>query len=122
VIEGRKRKQKKTIILAHKQQAQASTQHNTTKHNKTKQNTTQHNTTLPTYLAMAFFSTANTTQSFPWIPTTVDPRRTASIEYSTCNKCPSGLNTVIARSYDIIIIIIIIIINNFLSFSSSSLV
>ena len=54
---------------------------------------------------MALFSTARTTQFFPWIPTTVDPLRTASMEYSTCNKCPSGLNTVMARSYDILIII-----------------
>ena len=58
--------------------------------------------TSQTYLAMALFSTAMTTQSFPWIPTTVDPLRTASIEYSTCNKCPSGLNTVMARSYDMV--------------------
>lgn len=36
-----------------------------------------------TYLAMALFSTARTTQSLPWTPTTVDPLRTASMEYST---------------------------------------
>lgn len=31
--------------------------------------------------------------------TAVDPFRTASCAYSTCNKWPSGENTVIARSY-----------------------
>ena len=53
------------------------------------------------------------TQSFPCTPTTVDPRRTASMEYSTCNKCPSGLNTVMARSYDIIVYTILSIVRRY---------
>ena len=43
-------------------------------------------------------STANTMWSVPRTPTAVVPLRTASIAYSTWNRWPSGLKTVIARS------------------------
>lgn len=69
--------------------------------------------------AVSLRSTARITESFPLTPTTTEPycsaRRkrvinliecrylvtffTASIAYSTWNKCPSGEKTVIARSY-----------------------
>ncbi|EJK68215.1 hypothetical protein THAOC_10627, partial [Thalassiosira oceanica] len=55
-----------------------------------------------THLASALLSTASTTQSLPRTPTAVLPLLTASIAYSTWNKCPSGLKTVIARSYDMV--------------------
>jgi hypothetical protein len=38
-------------------------------------------------------------ENYAELLTAVDPLRTASCAYSTCNKCPSGENTVIALSY-----------------------
>jgi len=51
-------------------------------------------------LPTAFLSTPRTTHSLPRTPTTAEPLFTASIAYSTWNKCPSGEKMVIARSYD----------------------
>lgn len=50
-------------------------------------------------LGVDFLSTPRTTTSEPRTPTAAFPLRTASRAYSTWNKCPSGENTVIARSY-----------------------